>query len=44
MGVAPLLSIPLPKYASGPGQGPRPVTNAAVVQPKKRAGWIDGWL
>jgi len=44
LGVPPQLSIPLPRYAPGPGQGPRPVTDAAVAQPKKRAGWIGGSL
>jgi hypothetical protein len=44
LGVPPQLTIPLPSYAPGPGQGPRPVTDAAVAQPKKRAGWIGGWL
>ena len=44
LGVPPQLSIPLPRYAPGPGQGSRPVSDAAAAQPKKRAGWIVGWL
>ena len=34
LGVPPQLSIPLPRYAPGPGQGPRPVTDAAAKQPR----------
>jgi hypothetical protein len=44
MGIPPTFTMPLPKYQPGPGQGPRPVDDAAVAQPKKRAGWIGGWL
>jgi hypothetical protein len=45
MGIPPTFTIPLPKYQLGAVQcAHRPENEAAPAKPKKRAGWLGGWV